>query len=498
MTTNIEKIILKKGPMLSSKLIKELRDVSSGAARKRIERSGLRRAPVTLPHNDSFLYTESQFGTYSYFEAIENSLKESGSALGVALSSIEAHGGVVTVNSFPAISGSPKLLKKHLSYQRVLDSLETLELIYRVKISSGELLCLRKNSVNKALPAYHAQMVVEKVFLMHLSEWLRKTGLSSWGKTEIRNLKKMPRFGPFEWDLCGPSYIHPFKQYNKKKLHPGFVVADVLFGKKVDKAEVEFFVRKCATIRQNPKMKPFLSILVSEEFSKDAFEYGQKLGLLFVTPGTLFGNDVKKGLSKLLEVLTHPGAYAARGLKHIEEIFSSMAKIEGAALNIRGPLFELIVGHAVYIGEGGSIDIGKVINNLNVPKGVIEIDVFLVKGRDSSPHEVKVYECKGKLAGVEVTKDEVEKWVEKRIPVIHKWLLSQPRFSTSPYSFEFWTTSEFSSDANKYLKKVSQKTKKYKIVWKNGKEVLEYLKAIKAKPLVQTLNEHYLKHPFSK
>jgi hypothetical protein len=492
-------IIEKHGPMLTSRLAKRLTGVSPAAARKRIERSGLRRLPVKFPHNDRFLYLESQYGKDSYFAALYEALKASGSALGVALSSIEGRGGVVGAAGFAGISGAPGQLKKHLSAKTVLASLETLKLVSRVTTASGDVIVSRNCSLTRSLHLYHSREVVEQIFLSHMAKWLRNIGVCGWGTTATRNRKKMPNFAQFDWDLCGPSYLYPFKTHKTNGVDPGFVVADVVLGKnELQRDEIEYFVRKCTTIRHNQRMKPFLAMLVANSFSEDAFKYGRGRGVMLVSPRRLFGEDVGDGLQKLLEVLTRAGAYAAKGPENIEQIFLGMAKIEGAAANIRGPLFELIVGHAVHLGESGSIDIGMTIDNPDVQGRVLEIDVFLVKGRPGNSYEVKIYECKGKLAGTKVDVDEVKKWVEERVPTIRKWAITQPRFSSSKMTFEFWTTTTFTKEAIEYLESAQSRIKLYNISWKDGGGVASYVRGIKADSLLKTLNEHYLKHPISK
>lgn len=64
-------------------------------------------------------------------------------------------------------------------------------------------------------------------------------------------------------------------------------------------------------------------------------------------------------------------------------------------------------------------------------------------------------------------------------------------------NFEYWTSGEFSEEAIDFLTKKRSETKKYKISWKCGKEILEYAKKIKSTSMVDTLNQHYAKHPLS-
>jgi hypothetical protein len=170
---------------------------------------------------------------------------------------------------------------------------------------------------------------------------------------------------------------------------------------------------------------------------------------------------------------------------------SSLSSIEGAAINLRGALFELIVGHLVLKGEGTSIDIGVKVRNSKGERA--EIDVRRVKGE----HELVIYECKGYQPSTQINLGEVKLWIEKKIPIIRNSLLEESRFKNINMSFEYWTSGEFSEDARVFLEKKSNETNKYNIRWKDGKDILNYARKIKSSSMVDTLNQHYAKHPLS-
>lgn len=488
---SIEALLEKFGPMLSSKLAKRLGNIEPAAARKRIQRSSVHRAAVSFPHNDRFLYLQSQFGTEKYFERLAAAMAESRSIFGVALSSIAARGGIVPFSHFATVSGSPERLKKHLSTESVLVALEKLQVLRRLPSGAGDLLVLRGHSIASVMSRLRARMVVEEILIGHLAEWLRKTGLGSWGQVATRGGKKPPKFGQFYWDITVPSYIGPFKGFVGNKVKPGFIVADVILGSTIDQLQAEYFIRKCNISRQQKGLRPFLAILLATGFSKEAFNLGRKHGLLFVTPQTLFGQDVARVLSELLSTLTNAAAAAAKRPELVEELFKKLSAIEGAAGNLRGPLFELIVGHCVHAHEAGSIDIGRLATDSKTGD-MAEIDVLLVKGQI----EVRAYECRGKLSNNTINEAEAKKWLEEKVPIIRSWLLA--RFPNSAQTFELWTTGKFSAGAAAYLVERAKKTNKYRIAWKDGTGVLAYVAKTKATSLMRTLKEHYFRHPLAK
>lgn len=91
--------------------------------------------------------------------------------------------------------------------------------------------------------------------------------------------------------------------------------------------------------------------------------------------------------------------------ERIEKILGSQSKIEGAAGNLRGALFEVVVGHMVRSIEGGPIDIGAIVRGANSGARA-EIDGHLV------------YECKGHQSSARASKGEVEVWLTKKVPII--------------------------------------------------------------------------------
>jgi hypothetical protein len=82
------------------------------------------------------------------------------------------------------------------------------------------------------------------------------------------------------------------------------------------------------------------------------------------------------------------GSVMHQGL--VGELFDKLSSIEGAASNLRGALFEMLVGHCVQKCEDGLIDIGKRLVDKATGKEA-DVDVFRVKEH----REVWCYECKG-------------------------------------------------------------------------------------------------------
>ena len=138
--------------------------------------------------------------------------------------------------------------------------------------------------------------------------------------------------------------------------------------------------------------------------------------------------------------------------------------------------------------EAGSIDLGiQVYDNKNGKDA--EVDVRLVKERD-----VTIYECKGYQPSSEVSVDEINDWITKKIPVIYNATRQESRFNGT-VRFEFWTCGKFHDDAIELLCGTKSSVKKYELYWKDGTQVKEYSSRISAGGIKKILNEHYFKHP---
>jgi hypothetical protein len=418
------------------------------------------------------------------------------SAYGLAVHSLAARGGIVPRQYFDIISGSPTRLKRHISSDRILEGLERVSMVTLGNSPAvGDCVWLRPSlsETDVSCGALKAQLTTDDIFLNGLADWLKKLGLVSYHKVAFRSGTYRPTFGQFGWDLTAPSYIHPLVRHGaNQQPSPGFLVVDILLQSQVTHHQVGYFINKCQVMRSQQRTRPFMSILIAEGFTDTAFKVGKANGVLFTTPQLLFGRDVAVGLRMLTKTLVNAAAVAAQRPEVIADLFGKLARIEGAAQNLRGALFELIVGHCVKEREGNTIDIGIQVTD-PVSGECAEVDVLRVKGKQ----EVCAYECRGHAPDVIVDNDTIKDWLERRIPRIRGWVVGERRFSGCKLLFEFWTTGTFAPEAIERLTQASQGTKKYAVAWKDGPAVFDYVRSIRSKRLVDVMKEQYMRHPLS-
>jgi hypothetical protein len=493
MKTDVVSLLRAFGPALTSRLAERMRDagVSPEAARQR-----LARLPedvrvlygLPFPKRARFLYLEDQFGTTEYWTALIRDIELANPAYAAALGGVRARGGILPAAHFDVASGSPVLQKKQVASATVLERLISVRLLARVHFEGvGECVALAEESAERA--SMRARLMTEDVLIGALRAWLGRMNWASPKVTAVRGETTMPKFSTFHFDICGPCYLRPMRRFRGEKVDPGFVVADVVLGRVLEQDEVKHFIRKCETLSYLRGVRPFLPILIADGFAPEALRACREQGIVATRPETLFGRDVGQALADLMQTLKRAAVVAASDPKRLESLFARLGAIEGAATNLRGALFELLVGHMVRSVEGGSIDIGEIVRDQESNQNR-EIDVRLVKER-----KVAIYECKGYQPGTIVQKGEIDEWLTDKVPTINKAHRQQPRFDGAALRFEFWTCGTFDPGALTLLEDAQRRIRKYEIAWKDGAAVRDYARGMKSSAMRKILNEHYFSHP---
>src|SRR6202012_4230700 len=94
-------------------------------------------------------------------------------------------------------------------------------------------------------------------------------------------------------------------------------------------------------------------------FSNDAYRLARSKGIVATTTRMLLGDEISRALQELVDILTNLGATAAVNPGHLEHVLSTLTRIQGAAANVRGALFELAIGYLVKEVEGGYMKAGE-------------------------------------------------------------------------------------------------------------------------------------------
>lgn len=497
MSKEISQFLINNGPSLTGDILRHLENtgITQDTARKRLSRrqKGIKSlSGISFPKNARFYYHEWQFGGHQYWDGLYKAVTENSPAYGAAIAAMAAHGGVVPKEFFPIVSAAPLKQKNKTGSDAVLSRLSAVGLLQETQLGDMPVISLRPGLQTPIdLGGLPARMTVQRILLDAIADWARKLGLASYDKISVRERgTSLPQFGTHTFDLCGPSYLAPMVRYKEGKPSPGFFVCDVYLGN-LDLAAARGFIRKCVNSRAMKRLPPFLPVVVADGFEPTAFRELRAQGIVATKPSALFGQEVARGLAGLLETLKHASAIAVANPDVIETLFGQLGKIEGAASNLRGALFELIVGHIVSREGAISIDIGR---QAHVAQDTsFEIDVF-----GYAAQEIRLVECKGYAPTHKVDADEVKGWIQTKARRLHKHFRAQDEYQNRQFSFEFWTSGDFTQEAIALADSISAQTDRYTVALVNGPQIRKRLSKVNAKGLGKVFDEHYAKHPISK
>ena len=465
--------------------------LSPDAAKQRVSRAS---PPIRLlPKNEAFLYHQDDRNSESFWEALVRSLRESSSIYGLALDGLIDRGGLAQRQSFNVVAGAPEAQKKQVPLSGLLDNLENAALVKRLEVGKmGECVCLNPQVFDTPAPhTFRARKIAEDVLMDGLREWTRKLGLASYNAIEIRNAERAPKFSTFHWDLSGPSYLLPLVSVGRDGRKPGFFVADVFCDGTLDVQNIQYFLRKVRMLKAMRRVVPFMPILLADGYTTEALRAGKAVGIIMATIRNPFGDTVAQALSSLIDTLTHAAAVAASNPDHLIGLLKDLSAIEGAAGNLRGALFEMIVGYLVREVEGNTIDIGEIVYDPESGKAA-EIDVRRIRERQ----ECWFYECRARQPAAQIGADEISAWIEK-VNRVWRFHHAEERFQGCQFGFEIWTTGLFDDRALVLLEKEKAKRQRIKIGWRDGAHVRDYARQASRKAILDTLDEHYFKHPLS-
>lgn len=345
MSSAVQALLSSQGPMLSADLAKRLEatGVTAVNARKLIQRASgavSRLSGVRFPRNEQFLYIGDDFGSSKFWKSLLKAFDARSSVYGWAANALIARSGAIPSYQFNIISGAPLRMKGQVSAESIRQRFEQIRFLSSTTLKDLGPCFLINPAVDDQLPdnpfsALRARLLAEEILLDALRDWVRKLGLGSYNRVEIRSSQLTPSFGQFCWDLVAPSYIPPFARFSGDgKLQPGFIVCDAVLGVELSKPQVGYFIRKVSTLRQNRKIRPFLAMLIAEHFSQEAFSALKQNGIVATQPSALFGQTVGRALRTLLSTLSNAAAAAAANPEVVSILFKDLSSIEGAAGNL--------------------------------------------------------------------------------------------------------------------------------------------------------------------
>jgi hypothetical protein len=481
----IEQILQTRGPILSGVLAQELakHSINLTLARKQISRvtHPIKKLRLGFENNQSFVYLENQTDTKEYWENLTQCLKTSSQAYYSYLNAFLIHYGFVYKSQLTAYTFSPvQNLKGHLHSNNIVE-----RLIKSRIISDFDENIFQINSniyAGHNFSRFRAIELAKKQISEDFISWARNTNLISYHTA--RSLDTTAEFGKFQWCFTSPSYVNSISRFKKGKPQPGFIVADILIGRKLKADDIGFFLKKVEIIKQQRNVSAFIPFLICDNLEENAFKAVKSKGVITGFVRELFGAAYSETLRLLVETVTEATKIITTNPDQFIELSKKLSALQGRFGNIKGDMFEFVVGY-FYTINNDRIEIGKVIKERESGKNK-EIDVFV-----NAANQLRVVECKGQK--LPVTKSFIETWLDEKITIIRKWILSQDDYCKKEIIFEIWSTSGFEKDALLLLQQRAHSVKpsKYKIeFWDKSSIVKKFYETRNAK-LRDIMNDYF-------
>lgn len=487
------------GPGLTTRYIAELvaTGVSEAAARKRVQRASAdyqRLAGIRFEKNARFIYLPEDYGDIHFWTRLEEAFHTHGKCYWAALVNLRARGGMCRKERFAQISGAPIARKRQLAPAAILERLIAIQLLEEIEIDNHTYIRFRPIHLRSTpVAVINATALAEFVALHGLKEWARRLGLGSFNKFRMRGDENPPVVSAMTFDLSAPSYFRPLLRLDQGIAKPGFLACDVNLFQIVQADEVEAFVRKCDCASFSQNVGRIMPMLVGDVFSSEGLDLAKSKGILAVTLENLFGLELARALRDLVRILTDAGATASVNPDHLAKVMRVLTQVEGAAANLRGHLFELVVGSLVKDVEGGFLKTGQRLREMETGRKA-EVDVQLDKENNAG---FLIIECKAKAPGARVSESDVRKWYTDRVPLIYRILDTSCKNLQTPFHFEIWTNGIFAESALDWLRAQRRSCDGYTVGWKDGSDLKRYADKANNSSLRSMLNEHYFRNPLT-
>lgn len=503
MSVEIAALLAAHGPMTSGALAAALAanlSISPAAARKRIERRAppVRAVKLVLPRGAQFLYLESQYASPKFWDRLAEALMEGNGAYARAIRALTARGGIIPVSHFAAAAGTSNG-QRQIPGDEVINRLVDAELLQIVEMPGlGSCVAFARGEpyLDDRFPEVRARLIAEKVLLESIQEWAAKLGFGSFHSFKLRasETDRAPVVGQFTWDLTAPSFLGPLANWSDQaKPKPGFLVVDVLLTEVVGVADVSPFLYKCSSLRQFRGVGRCMQFFVANRYSQDALNQIRRAGIVPATPEALFGTEVAQALLTLLRTLSEAADKAVDPVM-FGELFERLGKAEGAVGTLRGALFEYVVADVVrQLSPPADITMNRIYREGG--KDVAEVDVLLiVKNR-----HIRFIECKGLLPGNLLSDEEVEKWLNRRIPVVLAHTRRDNTLSKLEHYFELWVTGELTALAKAMIAAAQARAvlKGYSIHVLYAADIDQQVSLVQDQSLRKVVDQHFLHAPMA-
>lgn len=475
--TTIEKLLFDYGPMMSSELAIKLAHLEitpiNTASQKISRNKKIEKIKGFYSSSQSFCFLSLHKNNETFYDLFVKSLYNNGKKYWYTINALKLHGGTLNKEFLECYTNYPVIaLGGHLPFNKIMQKfVEQGILVYNESYYS---ISPKFNLNRNSLVANKTIELIKKDTLLSFESLVKNIGLISYNTGEF-----FGEYGKFRWAFKGVSTINGLFQ-NKNY---GFLLADIIIGSAIYKEDVMFFIQKIKHIQSFKNAPRLLPFLIVDDLDKDALTLLKQNGIAIGFIGELFGHKYAQTLKELVTILTNAGASLKKNPEKYLDLIDELKKYnEGLLNNIRGTLFEYMVGH-IHISKCQIVDIGREVIENNSRH---EMDI-----QATYTEKVVIAECKATKSKINI--DVIDKWINIKIPAFKVWFDKQETYNNKSLEFEFWSTSGFSENALNKLKTFSKSAKKYKVSYFEGLDMQRIAIEMKNKKLKDELNNFFLK-----
>ncbi|WP_270583574.1 hypothetical protein [Enterobacter roggenkampii] len=494
---DLEKILATNGPCLSSELadiLVERFGLTPAAARKRISRGSpnlKKLSYIIFPHRARFVYLKNDYASPKYWKALYSSLKKENSSYYMAIDSIRAREGMVRKDEFGIISGSPVRQKNHIPYESIISSLIKAEIILETSNENGDKYLYLKefeDDEHRLLESQYKKEIIKGIMLEQARTWLKQLGLVSYGKAKaMGDETKNPMVGTFEWHITGPSYTHPLTKNSINGKKPGFIVCDLNTTPSATLDDIDTFIRKMDMTLSLKNIGNCIFVYISNTFTEKALFKAKSNGVLAITFSNVFGKRNTVAAERLGDILNNKDINQMQA-SEITKLTKELNERNGLTQNLKGKLFEFICADMKKkIDISSRILIGREYITSQGDKA--EADITSIRDDIS----ISFIECKAIKRESTLDDEQVDRWLDIRIPRLLNYCKSHTDYKHLKKSFELWVTGDLSEKAKLRINDFISKHPKNNIIIKKPRELLKDVKDINDRALKNLLFSYFLK-----
>jgi hypothetical protein len=475
--TTIESLLHTHGPLLSGELAKKLANIESiptNTASQRITRTKeILQIKGFFQSKQSLCYLPIHSIDDHLLSILSSAMFTSGRKYWYTLNALKMHEGIVSKKYLQCYTNYPVLpLAGHIPFDKVMGKFVTESILV---YNDDDYLYSPQFSRHITNPLLHRTIeLIKDSILTNFLSLARNTGLISYNSGEL-----FGEFGKFQWAFKGLSPIIGLRSGKDF----GYLLGDILFGKPFYKEDLLFFTEKLNHIQSFKNASRLLPIVLIDDLDPAALQHLKQQGVVVGFIRELFGSKYAEALKELVTVLNNAGASLINDPEKYLQLITELKKYnKGLLNNIRGTLFEFVVGH-IHREDCQSINLGReIIENYNRH----DMDVLAIYS-----NKVVVAECKALKRQIDSA--EIVSWLHTKIPAFRSWLLRQETLKTKQMEFEYWSTSGFTADAIDKLDNASTETTKYKVTYYGPDTLRERAKQMGNKKLKEALDNYFLR-----